>query len=182
MDDQDLEFQEAVKERFALLPKPVQNAILSADVSKHLRALAQNHQLHVDQWNDLETEVQMTLMGMHRAEELEQNIKKVLATNDETAAELADEIYQGVFEPIRTELEQQLTQTSPEATLTPPPTAPAPAITPSAPPQTVAPATPPPEPLGATALREVLSKNYQQGGMSHERKEIDGDPYREQLL
>ncbi len=188
--NQDLEFQQAVRERFTLLPKPVQDAILSADVSKHLRDLAQTHQLHVDQWSELETEVQMTLMGMHHAEDLAENIKKSLSLDEAAAASLAEEIYRGVFDPIRAELERELKQptdaTSTDALASAPVSA---SETPSSPalaPQPVAaapvaPATPPAELPGARALREALSQNYAPGEASHERKVVEGDPYREQL-
>jgi len=147
--------------RFAKLPKPVQDAITSAEVEQHLRGLSDEYKLHLDQWEELENQVMLTLLGFQKPEDLQKNIRGSIAVSDEIARALAINITNKVFVPIRTELESILSA-SHAASL-------------------VMPATPPAEPPGATALREMLSKNYVGGGASHERKVVEGDPYREQL-
>ena len=179
MDPNKTPFEGAAKERFALLPKVVQDAIMSADVSKHLRDLAQAHQLHLDQWGILENEVQMTLMGLHGSADLKQNIKSALSLDDAAAEGLANDIYDGVFEPIREELERQLEsksaaspgETAPVAQ----PTTNTPLVTPAVP---IAPLPKPPE---AKAERAAIAPTYT-AAASHERKTVEGDPYREQLI
>jgi hypothetical protein len=79
------EFQEAIKERFLKLPKVVQEAIVSADVQKHMRELAETQKLHLDQWESLENEVQMTLLGIHAAEDLTKNIEARVKVSNEVA-------------------------------------------------------------------------------------------------
>src|SRR3989344_5080951 len=103
------EFKKQLAERFSQLPKVVRDSITSADVEKRLREMATVHQLHVDQWDLLENEVMLTLLGFQRPEDLEKNIQKEIVTTTETAHALAESINIFVFEPIRQELERQLT-------------------------------------------------------------------------
>ena len=100
--------QTILKKRFAELVPPVQKAILSEDIPKHLRALADVHKLHLDQWESLENEVMLALFGVTPIDELQTSIKKEVGVNDEIAAALAADISKVVFEPIRRELEREL--------------------------------------------------------------------------
>lgn len=213
-----------IKERFAELPPVVQAAIVSADVQNHLRELAKKHNLHLDQWGDLEDQVQMTLMGIEDSNELTNNIEKNVGVAHDIALALAQDISTIVFEPIRQELERQLdhpdavavaktgveqmrdrvlqdsvpvTAAQPSAeqtpTQTPSPTSasaePA-AATPSAqsvidssiaPVAPIVAATPPtPAPI-VTIERTNPTPGYTPSVPSHERKAIEGDPYREPI-
>jgi hypothetical protein len=218
--DTNSEFGKLIQERFAKLPKVVQNAITSADVSAHMRELADKHKLHLDQWGSLENEVQLTLLGVEPAENLAKNIASQVGVDAVTAGMLAEDIFKTVFEPIREQLERELQQqdsltghdtttvpaqatplvvaapvtpqqspTAQDATLPTTPVAPAiPAVPqpiiaqepPAA--SAVAPATPPAEPVAGKVERAPLSTNYAASQASHERKSIEGDPYREQLI
>lgn len=201
----DTEFQIAIRDRFLQLPKVVQDAITSADVEQHLRTLAKEHQLHVDQWGKLEDQVQMTLLGIHEPTDLAKNIQKDIGADAATASSLADAIFKTVFEPIRQELERQLDhpaatdakvsdidamrssalaedsasakqfESSPQAVATPA-TAPTPAAAP-----TIVPATPPSAAPTQKVARAPISTTYTSNVSSHDRKTIEGDPYREQL-
>lgn len=183
------------QERFEKLPKVVQDAITSADVTKRLRALAETHKLHIDQWEVLENEVKLTLYGFEQAENLEKNIRSELGVGADIAHALAESINTIVFEPVREELERQLTHPdaktetesdveasrtqilgSSENSATPAITQP-PAITPTIP--VVAPATPP-QPAPATpVVRMPASGDYKPGVASTERASVVDDPYRE---
>jgi hypothetical protein len=173
----------AIQERFKQLPKVVQDAINSSDVEKHMRELADKQKLHVDQWQTLENEVMLALLGFKQAEELEKNLLKEVGVSAEVAHELAININNIVFEPIRQELERQLehpeaqaaTVSGIEATRTqilgtedgkqPPQAAPAPT-----------PATPAPE---GNVARAPSSGDYKPGATSAQRKTVVDDPYRE---
>ena len=206
----DKEFDELIKDRFKELPRVVQEAIVSADVQKHLRELAETHKLHLDQWTALEDEVQMTLLGINDSSELMQNIRDKVHVPEDTAKALVQSISEVVFEPIRQELERQLehpdavakatsgvedmrasiladasehsasTPTA-EATATPV-VAPAAVVAPAIPPApTVAPATPPaPAPTVKVERAPAAPPSYV-SAPSHERKTVEGDPYREQI-
>src|SRR3989344_1709835 len=97
-----------LQKRFKVLPKVIQDAITSADVQKELRALADTNKLHLDQWQLLENNVMLTLLGFQPAEEIAQHLKNDLDISLETATSLADDISRIVFQPIREELEREL--------------------------------------------------------------------------
>ncbi|HWP61540.1 MAG TPA: hypothetical protein VN495_02980 [Candidatus Paceibacterota bacterium] len=182
------ELQEQLAARLKQLPKVVQDSIHSADVEQHLRQLADSHKLHLDQWEVLENEVMLTLLGFQQPEELAAELQKDLEIEAATAASLAEDISRIVFAPIRLQLEKELEQSAPadksgleshtleQASMAvPAPVAPAPV--PTAP----VPATPPPPPPEGRAERAPISASYAAQQPSHERKIIEGDPYREQV-
>jgi hypothetical protein len=202
-DTNQIDMNKALAERFATLPKVVQDAITSADVQKHLRNLAEGHKLHVDQWQVLENNVMLTLLGFQPVAELTQHLQKDLEVTEEVAAELATNISTIVFSPIRSEMEQHLSHpTAVQAAVsdveairaqalqgaaaenTPAPAsetvATAPDTAPPAPGAAVVPATPPPPPPQEKAVRAQIAGTYT-ASKSHERKSIEGDPYREQI-
>jgi hypothetical protein len=196
MDTDDQHVQDVLKERFVALPKVVQDAITSADIEKHLRELANIHKLHLDQWGALENEVMLAILGIQRMEDLEQHIKAEVGLDDATAHALAEDISRIVFAPVRQELERSLkspdaiaatttgvedmrTQVlaSSENKAAPASVLPVPTTLTS----TVLPGTPPAAPATATVERAQISPAYIPATPSHERKTIEGDPYREQL-
>lgn len=196
--DQD-QITDLIKQRFAKLPPVVQQAITSADVQQKLRALADRHKLHVDQWENLENQVLLTLLGINRSEDLEAKIRSEVGVSPEEAASLGSDIAEIVFEPIRQELERQLSHpdavakvesgveqmrdsilaenTQPKGTpivdtSSAQPIAPATARPTSASTQT----SPEPQPQ---VVREAISESYKPGVPSTERKAVHDDPYRE---
>jgi hypothetical protein len=176
---------ELMAERFQTLPKVVQDAITSADVQKHLRDLAEGHKLHVDQWQVLENNVMLTLLGFQPVAELTQHLQRDLSVTEEVAAELAKSISEIVFAPIRAEMERTLNHpTATQAVLSDVETVRAQALDSAAQPETaasaVAPATPPAPAPEQKAERAQVAQTYA-GSASHERKTIEGDPYREQI-
>ena len=106
MDDATL--QGKFTELFAGLPAPVQRAISSSEVEKHLREIAVTNKLHVDQGEKMETQVLLALFGVKPIEQLQENLKKELKVSEEVAATLAADVSRVVFEPIRQELEREL--------------------------------------------------------------------------
>ena len=96
------------------MPKALQSAITSADVEKKLRALSETHKLHLDQWQKLENEVMLALLGFQPVENLEANIKNEVGIAEEEAKALAGDIADTIFEPIRAELEKELGGTATE--------------------------------------------------------------------
>ncbi len=190
--DDDKELGELIRKRFASLPPVVQRAIISADITKHLQELAEKHKMHLDQWQTLENEVQLTLLGVKSSEDLAENIKSALNLDTQTATNLAADISVIVFEPIRQELERQLEHPDAVAKTTTgvedmrtaelarsenktaqvAPTVATPSVIPGTPPV--------PAPTGAVE-RGQISPAYVPATPSHERKTIEGDPYREQL-
>ncbi|HEY4525178.1 MAG TPA: hypothetical protein VJL39_02335 [Candidatus Paceibacterota bacterium] len=168
------ELNAQLQARFNDLPKVVQDSITSADVQEHLRKLADTHKLHLDQWQRLENEVMLTLLGFQPVEDLQQNLVHDVGVDGEVAKALAADISAIVFVPIREELERELAHTG-----TQPATAEA---TQPAAGEKVAPATPPPERGTDRAVRPLPTESYKSGEKSSERKEVHADPYREPPL
>lgn len=199
MDPNQMNLQEEFAKRFKMLPPVVQNAITSAEVQQHLRSLADTHKLHLDQWQKLENEVMLILLGFEKIENLIPNLMKEIGLDGATAIMIGADISKVVFEPVRKELERLLEH--PEATEKvfteaeqarntilasanqseqPTPEG----NTPVAASSSVAPATPPTPPPTEKAIRTPISETYQPSVPSHERKGkegIEGDPYRESI-
>lgn len=181
MDEQN-NIDTTLAEQFKSLPKIVQDAITSADVQKHMRTLADSHQLHLDQWQLLENEVMLTLLGLQPIDELGKNIQTEVGVSQEVAVALAGDISKVVFEPIRQELERSLDNPDAKEVATTPveqvraqvlaeekaPPAPA-----------VAPATPPTPAPTEKVTRAPISESYKAGEPSSARKAVHDDPYRE---
>lgn len=99
---------EKLTARFKELPQALQTAILSTDIEKKLRELSEVHKLHLDQWQGLENEVMLALLGFQPGENLGENIKNAIGISDEDAQALAEDISDAIFKPIRTDLERAL--------------------------------------------------------------------------
>lgn len=179
------ELNTELQKRFKALPKTIQTAITSADVQKELRALADTNKLHLDQWQLLENDVMLTLLGFQPTEELAHHLKNDLDISTELAASLADDISRIVFQPIREQLERELAHPDAKAADVGGVEAARtqilgsedkPAV-PAAP--AVLPATPPSEPPSSKIARAPVSESYKAGETSTARKSVHDDPYRE---
>ncbi|OGG58535.1 hypothetical protein A2765_02295 [Candidatus Kaiserbacteria bacterium RIFCSPHIGHO2_01_FULL_56_24] len=187
MNPQDTELQQQLEERLKTLPQAVQNAIASSDLEKRLRELSDKQKLHIDQWQKLENEVMLTLLGFQQAENLENNLIREVGVTAEIARALAENINTIVFEPIRQELERQLEHpAAQEATVSAIEATRATALagvekeSPAPVPQpAVAPATPPQAPPAANVVRMPASGAYKPGEASTQRASVVDDPYRE---
>jgi len=186
-----------LKERFQLLPKVVQDAITSADVDAHLRKLADTHKLHLDQWQKLENEVMLALLGFEHVEDLQKNIQQEIGVTADVAHALVGDINTIVFEPVRQELERglshpeaqaaqisgaeaartQILSESHEADAVTQPTV---ASAPNTP--VLAPATPPAPVPDVKVVRPSQSTEYRPGEASSTRASVVDDPYREPPL
>ena len=184
----DTELEKALKDRLQKLPKVVRDAITSADVEKRMRELADTHKLHIDQWQSLENEVMLTLLGAQQLEDLEKNIKNEVGVSDDVAKSLAADISKIVFEPIREQLERELSHpdakaagvSNVEAARTQILGSEDKPAAPAAP--AVLPATPPAEPPTGKIARAPVSESYKAGEVSSQRKAVVDDPYREAPL
>lgn len=194
-----------IKTRFLELPPALQDAITSADVDNRLREISESNKLHLDQGQKLENEVMLALLGIQGLDKLEENIKNEVGVPAETALALANDIAEKIFLPIREKLESELgpqEEGQPEdkpvaGSLEPGDKLEAGSLEPGAINQNsdspvsatgyklpatssaILPATPPPPIKTERAIRAPVSESYMSQTPSHERKAIDGDPYRE---
>ncbi|MDO8561980.1 MAG: hypothetical protein Q7S05_04115 [bacterium] len=187
MDPEEQQLSDEMRERLLALPKAVQEAITSADVENRLRKLSETHKLHLDQWQKLENEVMLALLGVQSVEKLEENIRNEVGVPAEDAAALAGDIAEEIFLPIRQELEQELppqeevpSGESAVASDVAPPIPNTEYRIPNTSPSPI-PSTPPPPPKTEKSIRAPISESYTSQTPSHERKAIDGDPYRESI-
>ncbi|NBV76896.1 hypothetical protein EBR66_01910 [bacterium] len=175
-------------ERFSALPQVVQDAIRSSDIEHQLQGLARTHKLHLDQWELLENEVLLALLGVTSAGDLQSAIQSKTGIDTDSAKALTSDISAAIFEPIRAELERDLDHPSAvekqetaveqvrtellaeskrdASVLLPAPKAPA-----------VAPTTPPPPKPETKAVREIVPSVE----ISSPKKIAINDPYREQV-
>lgn len=198
MDPTDQNFEQKFAERLALLPQAVRDAIEKADVEKRLRALADSRQLHIDQWELLENEVKLALLGFEDVANLPKNLEEVVGLDAGSAGALARDVSGAIFEPIREELERELghpaakeeevsdIEAARRQILAQKGAAPAPDARTQAPENAttalmVIPATPPPPPPSGRAIRAPVSGSYGAQQPSTARMVIEGDPYREQV-
>lgn len=173
------QLQQQLAERFKQLPKVVQDAIQSADVQKRMRELADTQKLHLDQWEALENEVMLALLGFQPVADLQRNIKAEVGVTDEVAKTLTESISKIVFEPVRGELERHLEHPEAKAeNVTAVEQAGKQAIQSETAPA-VAPATPPNPANQQKVERAPIAENYKPGQTSVERKDVHTDPYRE---
>lgn len=164
-----------LQQRFQQLPKVVQDAIQSADIEKHMRALAETQKLHIDQWQSLDNVVLLTLLGFQRVENLQERIKKEVGVDDATAASLSENISKIVFEPVREELERYLSHPDAKAKEV----SDIEAVGKAA----IAAEQGAPEKAAQPVVRtSAVSESYKAGETSAVRKDIHNDPYRESPL
>lgn len=187
-----------LEEQFKALPKSVQNAIASGKIDEQFKVLAEKHKLHLDQWQALENQIMLTVLGLSEPDALVENITKEVVIARERAQEIVDDIATTVFKPIREELERQLEHPDAQAkevseveaaraqalegsmgqglgvreesANTQPPTS------------VVQPATPPPSAPEIKVTRPTDSSTYKPGIPSDKRDTVHDDPYREPPL
>lgn len=194
------EIEKEIYDHLQQLPELIRGTIDEADVPAKMRALATQQKLHIDQWEGLEQEVMMTLVGMKEPNELPMGIKNALGISGDLAMTLATAVSEQIFIPVRQKLEEALAHPGiadlPEDTdalsdetisaenedqlsVSPDFVEPPPAVSPEPPPPTPLPATPPPPPPTQTVEHAPISASYTPGHASSERKDAAGDPYRE---
>ncbi|MDO8481897.1 MAG: hypothetical protein Q7S75_02340 [bacterium] len=197
----DASIEDELKKRFLQLPQPLRKAIISADIEDKLHKLSESHKLHLDQWQKLENEVMLALLGFQQVEKLEENIKNEVGVSAEIASALAGDIADTIFLPIREELERELgpapeKEEGESAVDEVRKVSESQAITEAVPAggqsQLLAansantllllPATPPPPPKTEKSVRAPIAESYTSQIPSHERKAIEGDPYREAIV
>lgn len=175
------QIEEEIQAGFAMLPESVQQAIMDASVEKKLRGLAGKHKLLLDKWVVLENAIMFTLIGLERPEDMPKNIAHALNMKEDAAQALVNDIAREVFDPIRALLEKELeegrgekrasreTVFVQEAKKAANPTlASTPADT-----QTLA--------NQGVKVAPSDSTTYKAGESSLERRDVQGDPYRESI-
>jgi hypothetical protein len=98
-----------ITDAFNALHPVVQRVLTSADLEQKLQKLSKKHQLHLDKWTLLENEITMTLLGITDPETLINNIQTHVGVSSDEAHAIANDAAVEIFNPIRDELEANLT-------------------------------------------------------------------------
>src|SRR3989344_899221 len=88
------------------LPDDVQKAIASVAVTKQIQAIGQKHQLHVDTVGALLDETQRVMRGETHPKDYIRNLTKRLSIQDTKAKEIAVDINEQIFRPVRESLKK----------------------------------------------------------------------------
>jgi len=93
--------EQQIEQKLGELPEVVREALLSNDVSGHVRAIGSKHKLHIDQMSVLDDITIMTMLGFISPLEFSTQIKAQLNLDEESAKKLADEINTEIFLVVR---------------------------------------------------------------------------------
>lgn len=100
--------QQILAEQFTKLPKVIQDAILSGHIQERFRDMAKKYQLHLDQWQEVETTIMLSILGLSPIESIEEKIATATHIDHEHARVIVDDIAENIFLPVRAELERSL--------------------------------------------------------------------------
>ena len=101
--------QKKIEARLAELPQDIQEAVLSAELGSRIQTIGAMHQLHVDQVGTLEEEVMLTMLGFSNPATFAEQLMEELHTTPELAAQIAQDVTQSVFLPIRESMQSFMT-------------------------------------------------------------------------
>ncbi|MBI5456224.1 hypothetical protein HY969_00620 [Candidatus Kaiserbacteria bacterium] len=183
-----------LEEQFAALPKAVQDAITSGHIEEKFQKMAEKYKLHLDQWQQVENLIMLTVLGLSEPENLVEKIVSETNIGRERADDIVNDVAVTVFKPIREELERELGHpqakeeqfsdveklrnnvlSSEKKDITPSAKIPQDAPVPANP----VPATPPALKPDEKVTRAPASGAYKPGEASSIRADVHDDPYRE---
>lgn len=101
-DKEELEFQE----RFKSLPEDLQTAFTSSEVTDAIIGIGKKHNLLVDKIGRLGDETGSVMLGLTPPKDYIKNLMSKLGVDQAKAKEIAEEINQNVFQPVRESLKK----------------------------------------------------------------------------
>ncbi len=93
-----------IAEQFNKLPENIQTAIVSAEYKNKLAAISKRHSLLIDQAGDLEIETTLTMIGLQPLSDFVLNLQSRLEIDLVEAKEIAMDVSENIFKPIRESL------------------------------------------------------------------------------
>ena len=100
------EKQQEIMKRYLDLPEDVQKALFSTKTSDAIFEVGKKHWLAIDKMGELSDETGLVMLGMTRPSEYIRNLEKRLGVEAIKAKEIAEDINQKVFSPIRESLKK----------------------------------------------------------------------------
>lgn len=95
-----------IQERYLDLPEDVQKALFSTQTSDAIFEVGKKHGLAIDKMGELADETGLVMLGMTKPSEYIRNLEKRLSVEVTKAKEIAEDINQKVFSPIRESLKK----------------------------------------------------------------------------
>ena len=111
-----IEARKLIQEQYAKLPPGLQRAIQASNLHEKIIHIGQEHQLHVDQLQQLEDETLLLMMGFTDPDDFVDALTNELHLEQVKALGISNDIGQDILLPIRESLKQTdmtLTQTQP---------------------------------------------------------------------
>ncbi len=102
----DEETQKIIAEQMKTLPKDVLSAIISVDYKTKLQEITQRQRLLIDQAGQLEMETALVMIGLEPLADFVGNIQKELNLPIVKAKEVAMDVSENIFKPIRDSLQR----------------------------------------------------------------------------
>lgn len=98
--------QKIIQEQFQKLPKSLQDAILAVDLHDKMKVISEKHKLLIDKAAIFENETMLIMLGLESHTDYTDNLKKELRISDEQAQEIAKDVNEQIFLPIRESLKE----------------------------------------------------------------------------
>ncbi len=97
---------EKIEEKFLELPEDVQKALFSVEVSETISGVGKKYGLVVNKLGELADETGLIMLGLTKPSEYIKNLEQRLGVSASQAKEIAEDINQKVFSPIRESLKK----------------------------------------------------------------------------
>ncbi|KKS34343.1 MAG: hypothetical protein UV22_C0011G0020 [Parcubacteria group bacterium GW2011_GWA2_42_35] len=98
--------QEELRERYLKLPKQLQDALFSVDSAEAIRQIGEKHKLMIDKIGLLADETGYVMLGLTHPKDFISRIVERLGVDQKTSRELAEEINEKIFSPVREHLKK----------------------------------------------------------------------------
>ncbi len=108
--DQDNETQKIIAEQMKVLPKDLVNAIISVDYKTKLQEITKRQRLLIDQAGKLEMETTLVMIGLEPLADYTNNLQRELGVTSVRAREIAMDVSENIFKPIRSSLQKMNTE------------------------------------------------------------------------
>lgn len=100
----DEESQKIIMEQLRIMPSDVKEAILSVDYKTKLQEITQRQKLLIDQAGKLEMETSLVMIGLEPLTDYVANLQREMGLTETRAKEIALDVSDSIFKPIRDSL------------------------------------------------------------------------------
>ncbi len=102
----DAETKKIIQDQMKNLPQDVKEAIISVDYTNRMQEITRRQKLLIDQAAKLEMETTLVLIGLEPLTDYISNLQRELVVNEIRAREVALDVSENVFKPIRESLKR----------------------------------------------------------------------------